>query len=308
MGKITIIYHKNCTDGFSSAVILNKKLSNHFKNISFLPLSHDDELPLNLVDTVYMLDFSYPREKLIELSNHVKSITIYDHHKTVIEYLQGIENELSCYYNLVLDTNRAACEITWEECFPTLSLPLSVQDIADRDLSLFSRKNTRNTTAYFYSLPQDILLWEKMLMNDFYFDVVSLGEAIEEENKKIIPELLENSSVVSIGNYSVAIVLANREYASDIGEQLLLKHLDVDFSMSYRRVESKYHFSLRSRPVEFDVASFSESFNGGGHFVSAGFISEKLPWEIDYKSVEINSTLTHPDQALTSTSHLQSLK
>jgi len=280
MKKITVIYHKDCTDGFSSAVILNKRLSaDPSLVITLLPLSHEDKLPLEISEHIFMVDFAYPKKELLELSLYAQSISIYDHHNTAISQLENIEKDLACPSNIVLDSSRAACQITWDESFPGLPRPKSIERIGDRDLGLFSHTETRSITAYFYSLPQDMKTWSVYLQDDHYNLALIIGEGLESKAKREVTSLLDKSFLSRIGGHPVCLVPAEREFASDIGEAMLAKHPDISFSISYRKIDDGFHFSLRSRKGEFDVSKFSEKFDGGGHSFSAGFVSTFLPWE-----------------------------
>ena len=278
MNSKTIIYHRDCTDGFSSAVILSKRLSTSPFPVSLIALNHGDELPLGITGDIYMLDFSYPREYLLQISSTASNISIYDHHKTTIEDLRGVEESLKCPSNIILDLDRAACQITWDESFPGLVRPKSIERIADRDLGRFVHPETRNITAFFYKLPQDVSIWSNMLKDENYETALSLGSGIENAMQLKIDSIIKDSSISRIGDHLVSYVNTGIEFASDAGEAMLLKHPEINFSVSYREVSAGFHFSLRSRENEFDVAKFAENFSGGGHAVSAGFISETLPW------------------------------
>ena len=88
--KNYILFHENCMDGWYSGVITYIKAKyDGEKNIIIAPVQYGDEVPINVTrgDTITLVDFSYPMEKVIELNIKGINICIVDHHKTAIDDL-----------------------------------------------------------------------------------------------------------------------------------------------------------------------------------------------------------------------------
>src|SRR6266851_5097617 len=92
MSKPLCIYHSSCQDGFASAWIVY----NHFgkNNVDFFPGIYQNDPPDVTGKDVIMVDFSYKKDVILKMAETAKSILILNHHKSAIEDLYMIGNEL----------------------------------------------------------------------------------------------------------------------------------------------------------------------------------------------------------------------
>lgn len=90
MTKILCIYHANCCDGFASAWAVHRKFGDA---VDFVAVNYGDGPPRKMIDKdrdVLIVDFSYPRPVLEEMSVWARSVLVLDHHKTAAEQLAGL--------------------------------------------------------------------------------------------------------------------------------------------------------------------------------------------------------------------------
>ena len=85
-----IIYHDSCMDGFIAGMLT------HYKaiydgipgdSIIMFPSQYGGSIPTDIKsgDNVTIVDFSYPKEELLELVKNNVNVTVVDHHKSFIE-------------------------------------------------------------------------------------------------------------------------------------------------------------------------------------------------------------------------------
>ena len=80
---IVVIYHGECSDGFSAAWVAWKKFGD---NADYFGANHGEPIPDGLVDKeIYILDFSFPKEIMAEVVKNNKKVTVIDHHKSAEE-------------------------------------------------------------------------------------------------------------------------------------------------------------------------------------------------------------------------------
>ena len=85
LGDVTkVIYHSNCHDGLASAAIFYS----FYQNCDFIPMSHGYKLPELNKEVILFLDFSVPKNEMLELMNNNK-VYIIDHHISAF-YLKDI--------------------------------------------------------------------------------------------------------------------------------------------------------------------------------------------------------------------------
>ena len=122
--NIFVIYHHNCPDGFGAAYAAWLKFADR---ATYIPARYGDpspEMPLN--STVYILDFSYPRDTVVGLSKH-HELTLLDHHKTAQQSLTGLPG-------CVFDLSASGAALAWQHFHPGRPMPLLLAYVQDRDL------------------------------------------------------------------------------------------------------------------------------------------------------------------------------
>ena len=266
--KTFVIHHQDCPDGFGAAYAAWLKLGD---NATYVPGKYGDQPPEMPPDSiVYVLDFSYPRNTVIELwKNH--SLTLLDHHKTAQESLTGLPG---CLVYL----SKSGAALSWQHFHPDQKMPDLLAYVQDRDLWKFELPNSREISAYIYSKGYNFQTWSEMHRiletHPQGAKAVEIGEAVLQVQEYQLEALTKPPRIKDIGGYQVPTVYAPI-LQSEIGERLLELHPDAPFVGIYHEMEDSRKWSLRSKPG-FDVSEVARSMGGGGHPQASGF-TEPMP-------------------------------
>lgn len=267
-----IIYHGKCYDGFTAAWIAHEFFSG---DCELFPGIYREDPPDVTGRNVYIIDFSYPREIMIQLNEQANSLVVLDHHKTAEENCRGLD---FC----VFDMNRSGAGMAWDFFFPSIDRPDWINMVEDRDLWRHALPDTDNFHAYMASVEMSIKNWD-LINSTPTQSMIERGKSIRQYIETWTHKASEFSRVVEIENpydlkisWRVAAVNVPYMNASETADVLLRKYPEVDFSMGYfQRADGKWQYSLRSLG-EFDVSTVARLFGGGGHKTASGFETSEL--------------------------------
>ena len=261
----TIIYHKDCYDGFGAAWVANRELSAYTRE--FIPCAYGDPVPAITNSDVYILDFSFPKPVMEKFKAENKSVVCLDHHKTAQASLEGLD---WCEF----DMNRSGAGMTWDH-FHEESRPDLINYIEDRDLWRFALSKSREIHAYISSFPKDFATWDKLNMDLIYHyaDCVYAGEAILRYYDQKVQELAQHAIIRDVAGYKVPVVNCPYLFASDVLHVLCDKYPDSPFAAGWSETtDGVKRYSLRGRSTDdFDVSEIAKRFGGGGHRKAAGY-------------------------------------
>jgi uncharacterized protein len=271
MSKMICIYHNNCVDGFGAAWVINRT----FMDVDFFPGIYQSPPPDVTDKVVILVDFSYKRDVLIEMAAKAKSILIIDHHKSAIDDLVDLPDNVVT----IFDMNHSGCILTWNYFFESIYPPTFLNHIEDRDLWLFNLPNTREIVSAIFSYPFEFDTW------DSFHDIDRLkieGSCLERKHQRDLDMLLKTSvRDGNIAGYIVPMVNCQPMFSSDAGNKL--SEGSPLFAATYHDVKRERIFSLRSSPNGLDVSKIAEIYGGGGHVHAAGFkvrLENSLDFEI----------------------------
>lgn len=285
--KILCIYHHNCMDGFGAASMVK-----HYyylqgrEDILFAPGIYGKPMPeaAFLVDTVFVVDFSFPAEEFIRLASSPlrPRIIVLDHHKSAQKDLQGLDAVLKQYNSassVCFDMERSGTGMTHDYFFAQKRSAI-VQAIEDRDLwknHLQNWPDIRSINSYLFSFPYDLEgdLFEIITDKDPNLaQIITEGEAIDRKQLKDCQELVANNTrwgTVKLPNgriyTNIPYINVPKVFASDCGGMLAQQ---ADFAVTYSDVGGTREFSLRGNGC-VDVSEICKMFGGGGHANAAGF-------------------------------------
>jgi oligoribonuclease NrnB/cAMP/cGMP phosphodiesterase (DHH superfamily) len=279
------IYHGNCQDGFGAAWVIRRFFRE--ENVDFHFGVHSEAPPDVTGRQVIMVDFSYKRAVIDEMTKTAQSILILDHHKSAEKDLEGFpeprrgdagwipENGIFALFNM----ERSGASLTWDYFFPNEHRPRIINHIEDRDLWRFKLEGTREISASLFSYPYDFEVWDH-LMNGFTGSGTEVlfqeGKAIERKHHKDVAELVKTfQRTVTLDGQTVPFANIPYTYASDAGH---LMSKNAPFAVCYWDTPTKRIFSLRSQEDGADVAAIAVKYGGGGHEHAAGFAAE-IGWE-----------------------------
>lgn len=276
MVKTRVWYHGGCYDGFGAAWVMRKWLLRTYNedDLVFVPCTYGMELPeVNEGDNVYIVDFSFPREKLQQVAAIPGcTLIVLDHHKTAEADLKGLPY---CTF----DMNRSGCGMAWDFCFPEKAgnRPIMIDAIEDRDLWRFKKPYTKEIQEYIRAYHFDFKTWDILVEEIEYRtdSVVSKGRLLLQQSASLVENILKKSWLINLDGHTVAVCNASSHF-SEIGESLCFKYPEAAFGMSCGFVDSNTCvFSLRSRS-DFDVSAVAKKYGGGGHKNAAGFKANAL--------------------------------
>lgn len=268
--KKLCIYHGNCADGFGAAWVVRKALGD---NVEFFAGFYGKEPPDVTDREVIMVDFSYKRPVLLEMSKKAKHILILDHHKTAQADLVDLPDNVQT----IFDMERSGAMLAWNHFFPDDYVPRLIEHIQDRDLWLFKLEGTREIQASVFSYPYDFQVWDTLFAADMKY-LMNEGLSIERKHHKDIAELVGVSKRrMTIGGYDVPVANLPYTLSSDAGH---LMGKGEPFAACYMDDPTGRTFSLRSAENGVDVSEIAKKFGGGGHKHAAGF-KVAIGWEGD---------------------------
>ena len=277
--KPLVIYHKDCFDGITAAWIADRYFKMNPALIDwipeFIPATYGDKPPNVKGKDVFILDFSYPYDVLVEVARASQSILVLDHHKTAQQDLQGLPYA-------IFDMNKSGAGMAWDWFFVGSPRPPLITVIEDRDLWRFSLPYTREAMAWIATVPHDLKSWDD-LMGDSLEKIIERGKSIMKYIEAYGIKAREHRRVETIAGFQVPTMNIPYMNCSEHLHALMNYYdrlmLTYDFVASYfLRGDNKWQFSLRSRG-DFDVSEIAKQFGGGGHRNSAGFTVDTLPWK-----------------------------
>lgn len=276
MNKNIIYYHSGCYDGFTAAWVAGEFLEGESE---FKPCKYGVPSPdLTEVDGkhVYVLDFSFPREHMIEMNNRAEFMLVLDHHKTAQAACEGLD---FCQF----DMNRSGAGMAWDHFNGGENRLALVNYVEDRDLWKFKMPFSHEIGAWIASYSMDMHTWDYLsdkLMDDFD-SCVSEGRAILRFKKQKVDEIAREARIIKIDGYAVPAVNCTYNFGSEVAHKLLELYPDAPFAAYFLcRSDKEVQFGLRGRTSDdFDVSEIAKKFGGGGHKKAAGYEMDTFHWE-----------------------------
>lgn len=268
MSIINAIYHKNCTDGLAALAVV--KSFADAKGIEFLsfPAVYGDAPPTNLSGEVYIVDFSYKREVILELLANplITKLVVLDHHKSAQKELAGLE----C---AIFDMNKCGAVLTWEYLYPNVEVPHFLRLVQDRDIWLWQESQSREFHAGLRSMAPNVDQFVSWMTDSNKFKIIFIGltatgSGILGYQEEYIRYLLAKDKVlVSIAGHIVPYINTTI-LISEVGNTLAN---DWPFVVMWQEVDGNRLHSLRSIKGKVDVSEVAKMFGGGGHQSAAGY-------------------------------------
>jgi len=261
-----IFYHGGCYDGLGAAYAAWKALG---ENAEYTPVYHGRPVPNKVKegDSLYIVDFAYPRDVLIKLNEKCSKLQVLDHHISAQKDLEGLP---FAYF----DMDMSGAGLSWEHFHPNKPMPLFIQHLQDRDLWKFDIEGTKEVHALLVGSEMNFEVFDKVSDNiskggDLRREVYLKGKAMMQFQDSNVKKMCNQAYLGELNGYKVPFVNATCSW-SEVGEELI-KLFDAPFAVSYfDRSDGYRQFSLRSRGG-FDVSKVAKMFGGGGHKAAAGF-------------------------------------
>ena len=302
-----VIYHNWCPDGIASAWCFWRNLHNS-RNVQFLGYTFGISPPPVEGKKVIIVDFSFSREVLLEMSKVAKYILILDHHKSVERDLKDINSEAS-NVNCIFDMKRSAAQISWDYLYPYEERPWFIEVIADRDLWKWSLpysktvSKTMSVKGYYtfenlerlYSASINLYPFNynknfsirdpnknlsfrdpnSNIINEFDY----IGKILIEQEEKDVSStcsraLLTEFTTPKGQKYKVKLVNCPSNLRSEVGNRLANDYCDFVAIWNYDMLTDEWWISLRGSTTKnnIDLTLIASQFvRGGGHSNACGF-------------------------------------
>lgn len=277
MTMTQILYHANCPDGFGSAWVASKFIA----DANLVPMNYEDNVPESVDgEIVFLLDFCFDTERLLELCTRAAAVRILDHHHTAAGYLAEVDDIVATYGSFaempavtpqhwaVLNQTQSGVGLT-QEWFGFDRQWLN--NIEDRDLWRFQMDHTHDIFAAVTSRPYSVEAWNEIDATP-YGELVAEGRAINRYRNQLIDSAIEDAWEVEIpGIGYVPIVPCPYSVGSDVAGALAERsHWGIGAYFMVK--ENTVRFGLRSRKNGPNVADLAKTlFGGGGHPAASGF-------------------------------------
>lgn len=275
MKNTVVLYHKNCTDGFSAAWAAWLALGG---KADYIAVVHQEPLPEGLEGkNVYLLDFCYKDDAMKTLLSCAKKVTALDHHAMCEEDVRMTDGG-------VFDNNRSGAVITWDYFHPKKKLSLFLKYVEDNDLWRHKLPQSKAMTAYLRTVPFDFKTWNKL--EKTVATAVGRKKCFEKGNLLLNQEMQlvdrlvrENAEFVELRGHKV-LAVNSPFFRDNIGHALSIAY--PPFGIIWDERKGKTVVSLRSNGT-FDVAALAAHYGGGGHKAAAGFTvphGTPVPWQV----------------------------
>jgi len=269
--KNYVFYHASCIDGYAAAWAAWKALGHqaHYEAVH-----HNSAMPEITKDAViYIVDFCYSPEVLVEAAKIAKKIVILDHHISAQKELESYfkQHELPSNIEIHFIQEHSGCVIAWQYFQAEQAVPQLLLHIEDNDLWRHALKNTDAICkALYLCLPDDFAEFEKIELANLEIE----GAVLLKQQQLSVKRLLKARHAVELDGYKGFAVNAPSMYASDLGHELAKLSGTFGLIYSYQGQRECYDCGLRSIG-EFDVSKIALKFDGGGHKNASGFRLKK---------------------------------
>jgi len=278
---VLIIYHGNCPDGFAAALAADlffQQYENHQSHVSFHKGRHG-HLPPDCQDKeIYIVDFSYHRDKMKSLCEQAVKVTLIDHHISAEKELHNLESEHD-NLKIIFDMDQSGAVLSWK-FFHNTAVPKLFEHIQDNDLWQFKLKDTRPIIMAVMSYDLEFKTWSSWLEDkDSLTQLCSEGLILERQTNKMIKRYKPAARMGKIAGYTIPVVNA----PGSIGSELLHQLSDgYPFAAAYEDKRDRRVWQLRSGGKKaIDVSEIAQQFGGGGHKNASGFSTEHFTVELN---------------------------
>lgn len=256
--KPLVIYHAHCLDGFTAAWAASKALgpANYFAAV------HGGYPPRVRGRAVYILDYAYPREWLLDMRRAARFLKVIDHH-------EGARQDLADLPFATFDNNRSGAGLTWD-LLVRQPRPLLIDFVEDVDLWRWSLPWAREALERLNLEPRTFAVWDELASWDAaaWERFASEGTGLRARYVHDLAWYFDARHTVTIAGVRGYAAHAASAFASELGH--LLAQESGTFGLVYGERDGRLVGSLRSI-APFSVLPLAKAMCGGGHAQAAGF-------------------------------------
>lgn len=280
-----VLFHSNCHDGFGAATAAWMKLG---EDARYIPVSYGHPIPaIRDGSKVFILDFSYDRQTLLDLDARMERVVVLDHHATAQEALSGLELP-GTESEIIFDMAKSGAVLAWEY-FHDGPVPDLLRHIQDRDLWKWSLHYTAEVSAALSSYPFHLPTWAKWCEHPTLIEgLITEGITIRRLFEVQITSMAKRHRFMHFtgseiipweptlqpppeGAWIAPMANATTNF-SEVDQRLLVLHPGSQFAAYFSvRNDGRWQVGLRSRP-DFDCSPIAQAYGGGGHKQACGFV------------------------------------
>lgn len=271
-------YHKADLDGHCSGAIVRKM----FPTCVLVGVDYGDRIKdfdIKDFDTIVIVDFSFPREDMIQINKSHTVIWI-DHHKSAIETMTDLDIRGK------REIGKAGCELAWEHFFPNDVMPLAVKLLGRYDV--WDQQDER-VLPFQYGLRTfedtrpDNVIWKDLLLGTLRgYDKLSVNGRIVEIGTLILDcerkqfEMYAKTAAFVAEVYGYNAIVINRLMCNSTIFDSVFDPKNHDFMVLFGKRKSgewKYSFyAPKGSSVDMSKIAKIVSPSGGGHAGAAGAV------------------------------------
>ena len=257
MSDKLVISHAECSDGLCSAWLFHRK----FPDATFHFARYGSSPPDVSGKEVYMTDFSYPRDVLLDMKSKAKSIQVLDHHKSAREALDGLD---FCLF----DMDRSGAGLSWDYLHPGKERHWIAAYTEDYDLWRFKLPYSREINAALQSYPMTFDALYELEERSGADGLIAEGEAILRSKQQMVTEICSAAREVDVQGYKV--LMANTLVCKNEAANYLAKGRAFGITW-FENEKGERVFSFRAKEESgTDLTKIVAKYKGGGHKLAAG--------------------------------------
>ena len=263
--KTTVLYHADCLDGYGSAWSAWTSLGDE---AHYQAVRHDKPIPDFPEGAVlYILDFCYPMEQLINATQKASKIVVLDHHISAQRGFDAYQGNIPANLKMIFNMQQSGCIMTWHYFQGDIAPPMLLRHIEDHDLWRHQLAHTEEINkALFLRRPISFAAFEHLKLDILYRE----GKLLLKQHRQMVKTLLNSRHLIKLNDTVGLAVNAPGAFSSDLGQALARISGTFGLTYHYHGRRQCYECGLRSIG-EFDVSQLAVSFGGGGHQNAAGF-------------------------------------
>lgn len=286
-----VIFHKNCFDGFTSFMILQKTNNIHENAIVLADVPSAKTPPSNIENkNIVIMDVAYKYDILKQICLVAKSVLFIDHHITIRNDVTKIKDELGERLTIIYDEHECGSSLTWKYFFGTKDMPLFVKYVKDNDIGEWKLSHTLEFIAsleidFETNLKKEtIKKWNKLFSTQYVNKIIKHGNIyrrcinhLANENarrysleafpsEKVYNELHEHFEKPA--QFKVAVICGSCPSATRLGTRVL-ELVECDFVIMWNLNLDKKEYIISFRSKHTDVGTVAKAFGGGGHTLAS---------------------------------------
>ncbi len=282
-----VFFHGPCSDGVSSLWCAKRYLISGFESVQCRAGSDPEG---NFIgERILFVDLCPSLDFIVKFSKKVRLITILDHHKSALDMYNENIQVLDTIPNLelVIDMERAGCQITWDFFFPEVPRPAFINYVADRDLWLWELPNSKEINA---------AMFENSLFDPLSLD--KLDNLLVNPEQKMLELEVQGRIIIKLQKRELDIGIAkaircefqiedttykvwlggniSMSLRSELGNLLVNRNFPdgtrPDFAVIwvYDFKSNEWWLSFRGGDESPDLSVIARKMGGGGHGLSSG--------------------------------------